>query len=324
MSLSIGKRRGLAQCSTPRGTFAILALDHRNNLRRAINPSAPDSVTYEMMAAFKQDVVQVLAPRCSAVLLDPEIGSARVIAEDTLPGDVGLLVAVEATGYSSEPTDRVSEVLAGWSVGKIKRMGASGVKLLIYYHPDARHAHDQENLVSQVADDCVRFDLPLFVEPLSFSLDPRKKKLSVDELRYVVTETARRLSPLGIDILKAEFPIDVSAEPDMAVWLDACLELSQASVVPWALLSAGVDYETYLSQATVACQAGATGVLAGRAVWKEAVEFSGAERIHFLDTIAKGRMERLWNLCDALGKPWKEAYPTGGASENWYQDYPEL
>lgn len=322
MSLSTGKRRGLAQCSTPRGTFAILALDHRNNLRRAINPTNPEAVTYEIMAEFKQDVVHALAPSCSAVLLDPEIGSARAIAQDALPGNVGLLVAVEATGYVSEPTDRLSEILAGWSVAKIKRMGASGVKLLIYYHPDAQHAHDQENLVSQVSEDCVKYDLPLFLEPLSFSLDPQKK-LSSAELRYVVIETARRLSPLGIDILKAEFPVNVTAEPDQAGWLDACLELSRASAVPWALLSAGVDYETYLQQVTIACQAGASGVLAGRAVWKEAVDFQGWERQHFLGTIASERMARLWGLCDALAKPWKEAYPVGGAGETWFQEYPE-
>jgi tagatose 1,6-diphosphate aldolase len=324
MSLSIGKRRGLAQCSTPRGTFAILALDHRNNLRRAFNSKTPDLVSYGTLAGFKQDVVGALAPYCSAVLLDPEIGSAPIIAEDALPGKVGLLVAVESTGYTAQPTDRVSEVLPGWSVGKIKRMGGSAVKLLVYYHPEAEHAREQEDLVNLVAEECHRYDLPLFLEPLSFSLDPQKKKLAPSELQQVVIETARRLTPLGIDILKAEFPVDVAAIEDEQEWSLACSVLTEASSVPWALLSAGVDYETFLRQVTVACRAGATGVLAGRAVWSEAVELQGSERLRFLRSTATERMSRLSALCDALGKPWKEAYPANGVGEDWYREYHEI
>ena len=46
-------------------------------------------------------------------------------------------------------------------------MGASAAKLLVYYHPDAPNAADQERLVADVAADCRAADLALFVEPLS-------------------------------------------------------------------------------------------------------------------------------------------------------------
>ena len=49
-------------------------------------------------------------------------------------------------------------------------MGASAAKLLVYYHPDAPNAADQERLVADVAADCRAADLALFVEPLSFSI----------------------------------------------------------------------------------------------------------------------------------------------------------
>ncbi|MDZ4159451.1 MAG: hypothetical protein U1B80_06650 [Anaerolineaceae bacterium] len=52
MALGIGKRRGLAQCSSPKGTFAILALDQRGNLRKALKPDEPEAVTYAEMVAF--------------------------------------------------------------------------------------------------------------------------------------------------------------------------------------------------------------------------------------------------------------------------------
>ena len=81
------------------------------------------------------------------------------------------------------------------------------------------------------------------LEPLSYSLD-ENKKLSSDEKRYVVTETARRLTPLYVDILKAEFPLDVN--DDESNWMDACREISASSTAPWILLSAAVDYERTL------------------------------------------------------------------------------
>ncbi len=62
------------------------------------------------------------------------------------------------------------------------------------------------------------------LEPLSYSLD-ENKKLSSEEKRYVVVETAKRLTPFGADILKAEFPLD-AAETDQNVWAEACSEIS--------------------------------------------------------------------------------------------------
>jgi tagatose-1,6-bisphosphate aldolase len=151
MSLSIGKRRGLTQCSTKKQVFYILALDHRNNLRKAINPGDPEAVLDDQMVDIKKKIVSTLAPFCSAVLLGPEIGSAPAILGGDLPGNKGLVVALEATGYLGNPAGRGSRILPDWSVGKARRIGASAVKLLAYYHPDAPQARDQENLVLEVA-----------------------------------------------------------------------------------------------------------------------------------------------------------------------------
>src|SRR5690606_11666550 len=154
----------------------------------------------------------------------------------------GLVVAVEETGYTGEPTARKSQVLPGWSVEKIARMRAAAVKLLVYYHPEAPNAAEQEALVREVGEACARHDIPFFLEPLSYALGGSPGKLTAAEKRAVVVETARRLTPLGVDVLKAEFPGDSKAEPDEAVWAEACRELSAASQVPWVLLSAGVTF----------------------------------------------------------------------------------
>ncbi len=318
--ISLGKFRGLAQTSTVNSTFSILALDHRNNLRNALNPNNPVQVTDEEMIQFKSEVVKCVAPASSSVLLDPELSAAQCISNGSLPGNIGLTCALEETGYTGDPNARKSQILPGWSVEKAKRFGASAVKLLVYYHPKSDIAGEIEELLSKVAEDCEKAEIPLFLEPLSYSL-VKGEKLSADERKFVVIETVKRLSPLGADVLKAEFPLDISTNKDERSWFDACKELTQASLIPWILLSASVDFETYLQQVRVACKAGSSGVAAGRAVWKEAIEKNGDGRINFLNSIARERMNTLTNVCDQTATSWRQFYYTEKVNTNWYQSY---
>jgi tagatose-1,6-bisphosphate aldolase len=318
-----GARRGLDACASERGTFTVLALDHRQNLRKALRPDDPASVTYEEMVDFKRAVVRALAPVATGTLLDPEIGAAQCIADASLPAGSGLIVAIEATGYTGSSTARESRVLDGWSVEKAKRLGASAAKLLVYYHPDGRSAGDQEALVARVAEACRAVDLALFVEPLSFSLVDGQK-LTGEARRRVVIETARRLTAIGGDVLKAEFPYDASVT-DRGRWHEGCAELDEASAVPWVLLSGGVDDVTFEAQVEAACAAGASGVLAGRSVWEEAARLDPAGRDAFLSTIARDRLRRLAEVVDTIGRRWSEhngalaSAPDPG--EGWYLDY---
>ena len=177
-TITIGKLRGFQQISSKRGTITALALDHRQNLRKA-NPAF---IKDEELSRFKLEVTAALAERATAVLLDPEVSAAQAIAQHVIPNDVGLVVAVESTGYTGEATARQAQIIPGWSIEKAKRMGASAVKLLVYYHPDSSTAHEIENFISMVGEECKRQDLLLMLEPLSYSLDERKK-LSSDEKR---------------------------------------------------------------------------------------------------------------------------------------------
>ncbi len=320
-TITIGKYRGLQHCSTPRGALSLLALDHRNNLRNALSPEDPSRVSDEDLAQFKIEVTGNTAGAAPAVLLDPEVGAAQVIAAGALPRETALVVAVEATGYTGQPTGRESQILPGWSVAKARRLGASAVKLLVYYHPDGEMAGEIEAFVKQVADDCQEQDIPLFLEPLSYSIHPDRAKLAPEERRRVVIETARRLTVPGVDVLKAEFPLDAKAVPDEGAWAEACAELTEASAAPWVLLSASVSFETYLRQVVVACEQGASGVAAGRAVWQEAVQLVGAGRERFLRTTAYERMARLSSVCDALARPWQACFQPPVVESGWYHQY---
>lgn len=316
VQLSIGKYRGLQQCASARGIFVILAVDHRQNLRRA-HPRFEEA---EELTRFKLEVTQELAPFATGVLLDPEYGAAPAIAAGALPGDRGLVIALEATGYVGEPTARRSRLLEGWSVEKARRMGAQMAKLLVYYHPDSPTAAETEALVAETAAACQRYDLALMIEPLTYH--PQGGERSAEEKRWAVIETARRLTAIsGVDLLKAEFPLP--PESPEAEWIAACRELDAASRVPWIVLSAAVDFETYLRQTIVACQAGASGIAVGRAVWQEAIHLHGEARREFLRTTARERMARLRSLCEALAQPFTTRLRTEVPPE-WYQAYPSF
>jgi tagatose-1,6-bisphosphate aldolase len=322
MALLLGTRRGLEATSSARGTFTVLALDHRQNLRKELHPEAPDSTTLEEMVAFKRTVVRALAAEATGTLLDPEVGAAQCIADGSLSGHDGLLVALEATGYDGPASARVSRLLPGWDAAKAKRLGASAAKLLIYYHPDAANAADQERLVEDVAAACRREDLALFVEPLSFGLDG--EPVTGEARRRVVVETARRLTAIGGDVLKAEFPYDRTVT-DPTLWTEACGELDAASRLPWVLLSGGVDDATFEAQVETACTAGASGVLVGRSVWAPAAILPPDDRAAWLAIEGAARLRRLAELVERRGRPWRPRWEAAQRPEapaaDWYTGY---
>jgi tagatose 1,6-diphosphate aldolase len=317
-ALTVGKLRGLRECSASGGTLSLLALDHRNNLRKVLNPAAPGEVSDRELTAFKSEAVAALAPAATAVLLDPEFGAAQAIASGALPGDRGLIVAVERTGYAGPAHARESRLLDDWGPAKVRRMGASAAKLLVYYHPEAATAKQIEDLVRRVADECAREDLLLVLEPLVYNPDPGSERLTPSARRHAILEAARRLAAPGVDLLKSEFPADAANEKD---WRAACEELSAASRAPWILLSAAVDFDTFLGQTELACRAGASGVAVGRAVWSEAPRLSAPDRAAFLQGEARRRMAAVTACCAQRGRPWSEVYSAPEIDSRWFSRY---
>ena len=319
--LSLGKRRGLSQCANERAVFNILALDHRQAVKKVFGDQ-PDP--YAEAVAFKRAVVKTLAPFSTAVLLDPSIGAGPCLADRSLPGQCGLVVTVEASGYVGPSYARVSRLPEDWSSDRIKRMGASAVKLLVYYHSRSETASAMKELVAQVSSDCQRLDVPLFLEVLTYSPDPNGARLTPEQYMAAVVQAAADLTPIGGDILKAEFPVDVKAQPNLNLWADACRSLTEASAVPWVLLSAGVDYNVFAQQAEVACKAGASGILAGRAIWKEALEVPASERDGFLQTTGCERLQHLHAISSQYARPYTEFFDQETLTEDWYVTYPGL
>lgn len=313
-----GKWRGLKATSADNATFSILAFDQRGNYRAMLPPDAD----FATAARIKAEVVSALAPHVTAVLLDPIYGLEAALA---LPGNCGLLMAVEKTGYAGTPQERRVDFHPDWDVSTIRRMGASAVKLLVYYHPFAGDVTDAvDATVTRIAAECRTHDIPLFVEPLSYSIDENVKADSAAfaaKRPDIVIETARRLSRLGVDALKMEFPVDIAHEADEAVWRKACEALTDASTVPWTLLSAGVAFEAYAQQVAVACESGASGFVGGRAIWREAITMTPAARRDFLADTGARRVDHLREIVDRSARRWTDVFTPTTYGESWYETY---
>ena len=328
--LSIGKIRGLQQIASPDGILAMCAMDHRSSLRSMIDEEHPGEVDYEEMVERKLELCSSLAKYASAVLLDPIFGAAQCISHRVLPDNTGLLVSIEATGYGGGKEHRITRLLDGWGVEKIKRMGASAVKILAYYRPDLTElAGQQLNTVNMVASECIKYDLPFLVEPKSYPVgdeinNPRQFAALKEKL---VIKTARDITALPIDVLKAEFPADLRYKKDRSELIELCRQLDRSSQVPWVILSAGVDFELFCQQVEIACQAGASGFLGGRAIWQEAMHIDDArERVQYLSTVGVDRLKRLVEIANRYAVPWyqklgKSAQELAQISERWYEQY---
>jgi tagatose 1,6-diphosphate aldolase len=316
-SINLGVRRGLSQCASDEGVFCILALDHRRVLTDAFSQPGKDAIKESIQ--LKKEIIKFLTPHTTAFLLDPTLGTSPSIADNTLNGKMGLIVTVEESGYAGTKHSRVSRLPEHWSVEKIKRLGASAVKLLIYYNPRSETTSMMKDLLAEVSEDCRRCDIPLFLEILIYATSLQSSPLSGTLRTNTILESIEDLTRIGGDVLKVEFPVD--KDENKNIWEEACVSISQITQIPWVLLSAGVDYEVFKEQTQIACNSGASGILAGRAIWKEALNYSNHERINFLDTIAMERMRQLSDICRKTAKPWTDFYPPISIPADWQKKY---
>ena len=318
VTLTPGRWRGLKVTSTSEHVFTIMAFDQRGSYVKML----PAGSSYEQAVAIKTEVVGQLSPHTSAVLLDADYG---LLPAMQLHRNSGLLMALEKSGYTGDSTMRRADFDPDWTVAKMRLAGAAAVKLLIYYHPHSGAlAEEIEGAISGILQDCHEQDLPLFVEPMSYSLDANVPTDSAEFAATkpeVVIETARRISALGVDVLKLEFPMNAAWDDDEEAWRAACEAVSAACSVPWVLLSAGVDFDIFDRQVRVACQGGASGYLGGRAIWKECAAMSPGQRHEFLLGTAMERVAQLNDHTLRYGRPWTDFYVLPESDREWYRRY---
>jgi tagatose 1,6-diphosphate aldolase len=244
---------------------------------------------------------------------------------------VGLLVRVEKSGGEKNKAGApMGAVEPGWSVAKIKRMGADAVKLLAQYEPtEPDSAEHQFALVQHVYEECQKHDILLLLETVAFPFGGENKKSDsfIARKAQTVIESARQLSRY-CDVYKAEFPGTMGRDSD-AQLAENLKQLDAASERPWVLLSAGVDFPDYKKQVEMTMKAGASGVLGGRAFWKEYFLQDGpAARERFATQEAADRVRQVDEIVKRGARPWYARYgiaaeqlPLFRVAEGWHFRY---
>jgi tagatose-1,6-bisphosphate aldolase len=289
VATSHGVARRLQRISDDRGLFCVAAVDHRDSMVAEFRQHAgAEVVPAKTLTRFKADVIAALGDRPSAVMVEPEFSFPHLTDQGTVPRSVGVVCALEAQGYMADPSAG-NQLMPGWTPRQLLDAGADCAKLLILYRPDDEQpARRQERLVRRVVDDCAAAQLPVLIEPVPYGLADE------DDRRHTIVASARRLSALGPMILKLPYPGE-----------EGCRELSEVDN-PWALLSWGVTFDDFARQLEVAAEAGCSGFMVGRALWREAVAEAG--RAEVLATTVVRRFDQLCRLMDN-GRPWHKVVP---------------
>lgn len=301
-SSSTGVPLSLDDIATPEGAFAVVAMDQRNTLRRMFGAAHRDSDDTSLRS-FKVDVAASLTPSASGILLDPEFGVPAVLKEGAIASGCGILVAAEPSSrgkFNGEPrASRDPAHNARW----VADMGGHAVKFLVQMHPGRPHAAGEPDLVQEVidvvaaiVDDCRAVGIPSVIENLIYPL-PHEEHLSAQQREDLIVESARLLNETGADLLKLEYPGNEQG----------CRRIGDAVTGPWAVLSAGVAFDTFQDVLRISCDAGgASGFIAGRALWQEAVGMDSDERRAFLSETGRRRLDACRAAIAGRARPWRE------------------
>jgi tagatose 1,6-diphosphate aldolase len=337
LGLTPGKLRGLQRICNDNGTLTMVATDQNSSMISLFKESSKANVgterepTYDEMVLAKNTLTRYLAPLASAILVDGYYGVCNAISTMYLPRNSGLLVRVEKSGSDKNKVGAPLGLFEpGIGVRKIKMMGCDAVKLLAPFEPTEPHsAEHQLHFTRQVFEDCQKYDILMLLETVAFPFSGEKKGEAKYEARKAETviESARQLSRY-CDIYKAEFPghLKTDSESTLRANLKA---LNEASERPWVLLSAGVDYDEYVKQVQMAMEAGASGILGGRAFWKEYFKAkTQAERETYSQEVAGKRVKDLAAIVSSKATPWytwygltKEQIASMYVAEGWHFRY---
>ena len=310
-----GKLRGLQRLADDQGRFTMLAVDQRPPVhalvaeRRGVDAASPDDVLL-----LKRAVIEALGVEASATLVDPVTVFSSL---DLLDPRRGLVLTLEDSAFDEGPGGRRSREIEGWSVDQIKRFGADAVKLLAWFRPDADDAviEDQEAFVASVGEACRRYDVPFVFELLLYPLarDGERALLSDTAWRAEhVIASLEHFAPAryGVDVFKVESPVVPATLPsrdqDDRSHRAAFEAISQAVARPWVLLSGGADRFGFVRALEYAFAAGASGYLAGRSIWWDAVsEFPDLDRVRrALTSDAVPFMRQINALTTEHATPW--------------------
>jgi tagatose 1,6-diphosphate aldolase len=327
MKLSTGKQLSMRRLADESGRFKMTAVDQRPPIKGPIaKHHGTDEAPWKEVAGFKKLLIETLQDSSTALLLDPHY--AIPLGLPAMSPHKGLVVTLEDSVFEDTGNGRRSFEIDDWSVGKIKRMGGDAVKVLAWYRPDADPEinQHQKDFTKRIGEACARYDIPFLFELLVYPLasDEHQTKEYVemrgkrsDDVLASVEEFAK--PDYGVDIFKLESPMaatDIPEGPPDPEIQKIFNEMGRLAGRPWVMLSAGATKPAFRRVLDHAYKAGASGYLAGRAIWLDA--FGNYPDWNAVRSGLVGEsvsyMNELNALTDERAMPWHEHAVFGGSA----------
>ena len=280
----------------PSGGLAMVAMDQRESLRAMFDTAGRGRPADDVLIDFKIAVADALGPLASGFLIDRHYGYREVAG--VLPESTGLILAADALtqadGGPVEETALDDVVLAP----DFDLAGSVALKLLIIWRRD-----EQREQRVQLARDFIaaaaQRGLLSVLEPV-VRATPQEVTDGTWQPDAAIREAAAELSPLGPSLYKVQVPLSgTGTAHEQRV---ASEELAKEMTGPWVVLSQGVAQERFLPAVEAACRSGASGFLAGRALWSDVVgsdDVPGTLRERSIP-----RLEKLVDVVDRYAQPW--------------------
>lgn len=281
----------------PGGGFAMVAMDQRESLRTMFDEAGAGRPGDDVLVDFKLQVAAVLGPLASGFLIDRHYGFER--ASELLPPDCGLILAADE--LEQQPGGPVQETGLDEDALSADLSSVRALKLLLIWRRDERRAERVELARRFVTEARARGVLSV-LEPVVRATAAEEAAGTWDQ-DVAIREAARELSPVGADLYKVQVPS--GGRGSDAQLAAACEALAGDITGPWVVLSQGVHRDDFLRAVTLACHAGASGFLAGRALWSDLV--GSADLATGLREVAVPRLEQLAAVVDQHARPWREA-----------------
>jgi tagatose 1,6-diphosphate aldolase len=322
ITLTPGKQLGLRRMSDAAGRFKMTAVDQRPPIKAPIAEARGGEAPWEDVAAVKTTLLNALQGSSTAMLMDPHYAIPH--GWRLFDPRLGLIVTLEDSLFQETGQGRLSAEIDHWTVGKIKRMGGDAVKVLAWFRPDVSDEvrGAQEDFVRRTGEACAHHDIPflfeLLVHPINGDAEQTSDyvEMTTKHSDHVLASVAHFAGPeYGVDVFKLESPVPakgiVADDAEVQAYFD---EMGRLAGRPWVMLSAGAGKPDFRTVLGYAYAAGASGYLAGRAIWLDAFR-AWPDMDAMRDGLAQDSvpyMAELNALTDAAARPWHDHACYGG------------
>jgi sulfofructosephosphate aldolase len=284
----------------PSGTFLMVAMDQRESLRTMLAEHHPGPIDDERLVRFKLAVARELGPLASGFLIDRRYGFGEVVRQKPLPPSCGLILAADALvqppGGVVEDTDLDENVLspADDPTSTSPSITPAALKLLVIWRDDERRPGRVE--MSRRFVELARSHGLLSV------LEPVVRGPEGFDREGAIVEAAGELGAVGCDLYKCQVPLE--GRGARAEITARAREIDAVLPCPWVVLSQGVEPDDFPAAVEAACRGGASGMLAGRAIWTATL--AADDPTALLREHSVPRLRELAAIVDAHGRPWRE------------------